>query len=87
MILVNKLMDKITTINRTIATLTKLLAIKRGNKDVDINESAGSQYIILKTAFELYLDDNCISSQSFNSMIAIAKVFIQKTREKSYAKR
>ncbi len=84
----NKPMNKITTINRAIATLIKLLSIKRRNKDVDINKAASSQYMILKVAFDLYSDvySNSITTISFNNMIDEAKLFIQKTREKSHAK-
>lgn len=81
-------MNKITTINRATATLASLLAIKRSDKSISIRACANSHYNVLKAGFSVYSDvySNTITTISFNNMIDEAKVFIQKTREQSYAK-
>lgn len=81
-------MNKIVTINRATATLGTLMAIKHSDKSIAIKACATSHYNILRVGFSLYLDSysNTITTISINNMIDEAKLFIQKTREKSYAK-
>ena len=82
-------MNRIITINRATATLANLIAIKYGDKSISIKACATSHYNVLRVGFDLYLDiyTNAITTISLNNMIDEAKLFIQKTREQSYARK